>query len=245
VLTGADALTLCERYIERGVHGVFFAPMERVPERALWNRRVAERLSEAGIAVVLLDRDLLEFPQRSSFDLVGIDNFRAAMLVTDHLIEQGASRICFLARPNFPDTTDLRMAGCREAVRRSSGVTYAEAFVEPTDEATIRALLAKRRPDAFLCANDQTAALLLRTLALIGHPVPDGVLVAGFDDVHYATLLSVPLTTVRQPCRQIARAATTALMERCNDPAIPPREILLPFELVVRQSSGRRSEHAA
>ncbi|QNI35685.1 substrate-binding domain-containing protein [Edaphobacter albus] len=88
------------------------------------------------------------------------------------------------------------------------------------------------------CANDQTAALLLRTLNTLGVGVPSQLLVAGFDDVQYATLLSVPLTTIRQPCREIARAATLALIERIADPAIPAREILLPVELIVRTSTN-------
>jgi GntR family transcriptional regulator of arabinose operon len=216
--SGAHALALCEGYIERAVDGVFFAPMELVSDRALWNQRVADRLTSAGVPMVLLDRDLHEFPGRSAFDLIGIDNFRAAILVTQHLIERGAHRICFLAKPDFPDTTDLRTAGCREAVRRARGVQY-----------------------AFLCANDQTAALLLRTLHGLGLAIPDQMRVAGFDDIQYATLLSVPLTTIRQPCREIARAATLALLERIAEPAIPAREILLPVELVVRQSTGNQA----
>jgi GntR family transcriptional regulator of arabinose operon len=239
--SGAHALALCEGYIERAVDGVFFAPMDLVSDRALWNQRVADRLTSAGVPMVLLDRDLHEFPGRSAFDLIGIDNFRAAILVTQHLIERGAHRICFLAKPDFPDTTDLRTAGCREAVRRARGVQYAEAFVDPVDKTAVAALIAKRRPDAFLCANDQTAALLLRTLHGLGLAIPDQMRVAGFDDIQYATLLSVPLTTIRQPCREIARAATLALLERIAEPAIPAREILLPVELVVRQSTGNQA----
>jgi GntR family transcriptional regulator of arabinose operon len=238
VESGEHALELCEKYIERGVDGVFFSPMELVRDRALWNRRVADRLTSAGIPLVLLDRDLQEFPTRSAYDLIGIDNLRAAMLVTQHLIEQGARRICFLAKPGYPDTTDLRTAGCREGVRRAPGVRYAEAFVDPTDVTAISSLLASRKPDAILCANDQTAALLLRTLYGLGVTIPTQISVAGFDDIQYATLLSVPLTTIRQPCREIGRAATLALLERISEPGIPPREILLPFELIVRQSTG-------
>jgi GntR family transcriptional regulator of arabinose operon len=238
VTTGEDALALCERYIDRGVDGIFFAPMELVPDRASWNLRVSERLTQAGIPLVLLDRDLLEFPSRSNFDLIGIDNLRAAILITQHLIDRGARRICFLARPAYPDTTDLRIVGCREAVRRATGVSYAEALVDPTDECAIAALLKRRTPEAFLCANDQTAALLLRSLAALQVVVPDQIFVAGFDDVRYATLLSVPLTTIRQPCREIARAATLAMLERIADPTAPARAILLPFDLIVRQSTG-------
>jgi len=239
IATGADALDLCEQYIQRGVDGVFFAPMETVPDREVWNRSVADALLHAKIPLVLLDRDLDEFPSRSNFDLIGIDNFRAAITITQHLLQAGSRRLCFFARPEYPSTTDLRLAGCREAIHRAaSGSTLSIAFINPEDRATIQALLQKEKPDAFLCANDQTAALLLRTLNDLGVRTPSAVRIAGFDDVHYATLLSVPLTTIRQPCREIARAATLALMERTTDQEIPAREILLPYELIVRQSTG-------
>src|SRR4030095_14215010 len=70
----------CEQFIQRQVSGVFFAPFERVAEQQEVNRHLAERLRQAGIAVVLLDRDLGPFPSRSEFDLVGIDNFAAGYI---------------------------------------------------------------------------------------------------------------------------------------------------------------------
>ena len=239
IATGADALSLCEQYIQRGVDGVFFAPMETVPDRALWNRRVADALLSARIPLVLLDRDLCEFPARSNFDLIGIDNFRAAIIVTQHLLDVGSRHICFLARREYPSTTDLRLAGCRHAVMRASNsATISAVFINPEDRTAVRDLVRQHEPDAVLCANDQTAALLLRTLNELGIRTPSSIRIAGFDDVQYATLLAVPLTTIHQPCREIARAATLALMERTKDQSIPAREILLPFELIIRQSSG-------
>ena len=70
----------------------------------------------------------------------------------------------------------------------------------------------------------------------------------GIDDVPYASLLPVPLTTLRQPTRQIGEAALAAMLERLARPESPPRDILLPCELVIRESCGgsrneRREPH--
>ncbi|MBV8572749.1 MAG: substrate-binding domain-containing protein, partial [Acidobacteriaceae bacterium] len=65
---------------------------------------------------------------------------------------------------------------------------------------------------------------------------PDDLCVVGFDDVKYANLLPVPLTTVRQPCADIGAAAITAMLQRLERPAITGRDILLDFRIVVRQS---------
>jgi hypothetical protein len=66
-----QAERLCQQYIDRKVSGVFFAPLELTVDKEAVNRRIAKNLSAAGIPLVLLDRDVAEFPERSSFDLVG------------------------------------------------------------------------------------------------------------------------------------------------------------------------------
>lgn len=240
VATAEDALALCRQYIHRKVDGVFFAPIETISDRASVNRQIANMLHEAGIPIVLLDRDLVEFPIRSEHDLIGIDNFSAGFVLMEHLIALGNRTFRFLARPNYPSTTDLRLAGCREALIRA-GLTQSQRlswFGEPGDSEFIRKLISPTLPDAIICSNDQTAAKLIQTLSGLRIRLPQDLRVAGFDDVRYATLLSVPLTTIHQPCREIGRAAVLAMQERIRHPNRTPHEILLPFKLIVRDSSG-------
>ena len=63
---------------------------------------------------------------------------------------------------------------------------------------------------------------------------------AGIDDVKYASLLSVPLTTIHQPCADIGAMAIGAMLERLRNPKLPARDMLLNFHLVVRESCGPR-----
>jgi DNA-binding LacI/PurR family transcriptional regulator len=238
VASAEDAEQLCKHYINRKVSGVFFAPLESITDRQAVNRRIVSQLRAAGIAVILLDRDVDEFPQRSEFDLIGIDNFSAGFILTRHLIDLGHRRFAFLARPSFPSTTDLRLAGCREAASRAN-VGSVEFYVEePENPDLFIHLLQSKPPDCIICANDRTAALLIQNLLARGIKVPTDVCVVGFDDVRYATLLSVPLTTIRQPCREIGQVAVRVMKERIANPSFPARQILLPVELVVRQSCG-------
>ena len=115
---------------------------------------------------------------------------------------------------------------------------------EPNDAEFIKNMLSPTPPNAIICSNDQTAAKLIQTLSLLGVRLPQDVRVVGFDDVRYATLLSVPLTTIRMPCRAIGRAAVRAMQERIRHPNRTPQEILLPFRLVVRQSCGAAATEA-
>ncbi len=110
--------------------------------------------------------------------------------------------------------------------------------IDPEDSDEVRAFMAASKPEAIVCANDRTAARLMRTLLRDEYRIPRDVRVVGIDDVEYASLLPVPLTTLRQPTRQIGDAALTAMLERVARKDLPPRDILLHAELVVRESCG-------
>jgi GntR family transcriptional regulator, arabinose operon transcriptional repressor len=230
---------VCNSYIRQTVAGVFFAPLELTEDKDRINQSVIAVLESAGIPIVLLDRDIVAFPQRSRFDLVGIDNRRAGFLLADHLIRLGCRRIDFLARPDSAPTVMLRIAGYREALL-SAGIAPDPQWVhsaEPTDDKLVRQIV-DDGATAVICANDLTAANFMRTLDTLGCPVPKKIRVVGFDDVRYAELLRPSLTTIHQPCLEIGTIAMQVMLERIENPAFPPRDILAQPILIVRQSCG-------
>jgi GntR family transcriptional regulator, arabinose operon transcriptional repressor len=81
----------------------------------------------------------------------------------------------------------------------------------------------------------------MQSLLSLVHRIPHDFKIVGIDDVEYAKLLPVPLTTVHQPCREIGRAAISAMLERIKDPNMLARDILLDCRLVVRASCGSTS----
>jgi LacI family transcriptional regulator len=234
------AAELCEQFIARRVSGVFFAPFELTRQKEGVSQRLAETLRQAGIPVVLLDRDVASFPTRSDFDLVGIDNVAGGYLLAEHLIKLGCKRLAFVARPHSAPTVEARIAGAREALVRYRCETPRNWVHtgDPGDPKFVRSLVAGRQWDAFICANDHTAAVLLRALEQAKLRVPRDVRLVGFDDVKYATLLGVTLTTIHQPCRDIAVTAFRAMLERIAEPTLPARSMFLSPRLVVRESCG-------
>lgn len=228
-----------EWMLERGISGVLFAPLENVADRERENQAICALFTSAGIPVVLLDRDIVEFPGRSNNDVVGMDDVRAGAMVGDHLTERGLHPALFLSRPNHPATTDLRSAGCRWALARGGATVPNTWHVsgDPTDHEWVAATLSKHSPRVVVCANDRTAALLIQTLARLGRRVPQDVAVVGFDDVVYSRLLPVALTTVAQPFAQIAEVAVNRLLQRIEQPAMPATELLLAAQLMVRDST--------
>jgi DNA-binding LacI/PurR family transcriptional regulator len=223
--------------VAKKVSGVFFAPLELTREKDLINRRIADVFDRARIAVVLLDRDLVPYPDRSRYDLVGIDNRRAGYTVTAHLLKTGCRRVAFVGRPRSAPTVDARISGYREAMSDAK-LAASVHRIDPEDGEAVTRILTKARPDGFLCANDYTAAQLLKTLTALGVAVPERVRMAGVDDVKYASLLSVPLTTIHQPCADIGAVAVSTMLDRLRNPKLPARDVCLNFHLVVRESSG-------
>ena len=91
--------------------------------------------------------------------------------------------------------------------------------------------------DAIFCANDAMAAGALETIRARGLRVPDDVALAGFDDLDFAADLDPPLTTVRQGVREQGAEAAHTLLQLIRDPDGGPRRVILPTELVIRQST--------
>jgi GntR family transcriptional regulator, arabinose operon transcriptional repressor len=188
----------------------------------------------------LLDRNFLSYPNGSPYDLVAIDHRRAGFMATEHLLKLGCERIAFVAYTQSASTVEARIAGYREAL------FVWGAPLEPSlvwrlsaEGASDLALMVERqKPQAIVCANDRTAGQVMHTLMERDCRIPNDVRIVGIDDVQYASLLPVPLTTVHQPCREIGVAAVAAMLERIASPETPRRDILLDCKLVVRESCG-------
>jgi GntR family transcriptional regulator of arabinose operon len=235
-----QAEKLCEYYLSRNLSGVFFAPLELSAGKDAVNQRITRAFDDAGVPVVLLDRDICDYPARSRYDLVGIDNRRAGRVITDHLIAQGARRIAFFGRPYSAPTVRQRILGYRDAVQAAhiDGLEPAQIVGDAGDRQTVERLLQQQVPDAIVCANDYIAAQLMTTLDALGVKVPSQIKVTGMDDVKYAGLLKVPLTTIRQSCVDIGSAALLAMRDRVAHPYLPARDFIIDFQLIVRSSSG-------
>ena len=244
---GQQAIDLCDRYIRDQVGGVFFAPVEHAADKDSVNARIIASFSHAKIPVVLLDRDYVPYPERSPYDLVGIDNRRVGYSITHHLFRRGCEKVMFFARPGSAATLAARVAGFMEAVVKDAGA-FESMLVQrcdPRDASSIGELVSTHRPDGIVCGNDVTAGKLMHTLDQLGLEVPEDVMVGGIDDVKYAELLRVPLTTVRQPCGAIGEAAFHTMLSRIESPDAVARDVLIGCDLIERESTKRLGHGAA
>ncbi len=236
-----QAWRLCQQYVSRKVSGVFFAPLEFESGAEKMNRRIVSALHEAGIAVVLLDRRCCRVPEGRRCDLVGLNNRQAGYTATEHLVHLGCRRIGFIGCHGAPSTIGERMGGYEEALRAHGlrPVGGSESHLQILAEEQARKSTRRRDSvEAFVCVNDRVAGELMHTFLARGVAIPDEIRIVGIDDVVYASLLPVPLTTVRQPTREIGEAALRTMLERIRTPHQSSREVLLDGQLVIRQSCG-------
>ena len=256
-----EARDLAASLVAQCVSGVILQPVTRCDGAGEANRAIVSTFAEARIPVVLIDYDIALSSGRSDYDMVGINNFEAGRCLGTHLREAGARRIAFLVHPNASASVALRYAGVAAATAASppqhqTGASRQRATVscqvfrldaEPEDAEAVADALRRLRPDAFACGNDKVAARLHQTLAALGRRVPDDVLLAGFDDIQIARAMTPQLTTMHQPCEDIATTAFRTLLERIANPSLPPRDIFLQAPLIIRESTARplRSRGAA
>jgi GntR family transcriptional regulator of arabinose operon len=233
-----QAIQLCQQCIRRAVSGAFFAPLELSAKSADINGRVMNQLRAAEIPVVLLDRRPEETSGAGRCDLAGIDNHRAGYLATDHLLRLGVRRIGFLGYENQASTVKARILGYWDALTaRGDDAGREQVFLVPADD-RLDLPESARDCEAFVCANDRVAGRLMHALLARGIRIPVDVRIVGIDDVNYASLLPVPLTTVQQPCRDIGEAALRLMLDRLDRPKAPARDVLLDCKLVIRESCG-------
>ena len=239
-LRNKQAERLARHLVSLPAAGVVMQPVAFHEDAERVNGVIADILGEAGMPVVLIDYDVVQPPDRSRYDLVAIDNFSAGRRVAAHLLDVGAKRICCLLCGLSAESVHVRFAGVdaeyhRALPERHVGVIKAKA----DDERAIAAGLREFRPDAIVCSNDVAATALSKTLGKLGVRIPNDVMLAGFDDVRLAGEMKPGLTTIHQPCFEIATTAFRTLLERMKNPELPPRQILLEAPLVIRESTSR------
>ncbi len=200
-------------------------------------------LEEATIPTVLVD--CVETPTIPS---VAVDNFRGAYLATQHAIELGHTHIAHLCGALTLEVARQRADGYRQALA-DYGLHQPQMLTPLNDRwdyrsgyyATRKLLEGSPRPTAIFAAGDQMAIGAYRALAEAGLRVPDDMSVIGFDDIEAAQYTIPPLTTIRQPLDQIAGSAFGLLLDLLDGQQPATTSIILPPELIVRDSTRRLS----
>ncbi|HEX4701180.1 MAG TPA: LacI family DNA-binding transcriptional regulator [Pseudonocardiaceae bacterium] len=210
---------------------------------------MARSLSQQDIAAIARSIPVVMLANRArrGLDVVSADNRGGARDMTSHMIEvHGCREIAFVGGPARSPDSVARFAGFQDALRAADLSTPDEpaaagGFTESGGARAMRELLAHgRRPEAIVFGNDEMAIGALSVLRAARIRVPVDIAVTGFDDIAAARHVHPPLTTVRQPMRQLGERSVRLLLDRLDQPTAPRRSITLPVEMVPRRSCGCR-----
>jgi LacI family transcriptional regulator len=182
-------------------------------------------------------------------NVVEIDNIRAIKKAVEYLISMGHKKIVHFAGPIESAHTKERIDGFRYAFSESSLAFNKEmiipigGYTKVSYENTIRYFKSKQPkeyPTAIVCFNDMQALTVIAALRSLNIKVPKDISVIGNDDIHYAHINFVPLTTIRSPQREIGQKAAEMLIRNIeSSTSIPIERIMLDTELIIRKSTKK------
>lgn len=221
--TDATVLDLADRVDGMAIHGgtVSTETIARVAEQI----RVVVMASQAG-------------PAQAS---VSVANDTMEELTRHLLVDHGYRQLAFVGTPDgSPDVTTRWQAflAAHTAARRMPPAEPIRVGLQQSDGALAAEQLLDGdgdRPDAVVCANDETALGFLLSALGRGLRVPQDIAITGFDDLPMAALVRPALTTIRQPIRELAATTARLLADPLGQEA---GDIVLPTELILRGSCG-------
>lgn len=172
-----------------------------------------------------------------------IDNLGASYEATRHLVELGHRRIAYIGDRLGHQSDTERSAGYRRALEEA-GIEFEPTLAvrgngmpEGGEDAMAQLLSLPQPPTAVFCYNDMTALGVMRRIRAIGLRIPRDVSVVGFDDLYLSQYLEPPLTTVRQPMRQMGRMAMETLLHIFDGPH-STHNLRVEGQLIVRRSTA-------
>ena len=200
------------------------------------------RLQQSALPMVLIDRKIPEF----ACDVVGLDNTQAATTATEHLVEKGFEALLFLSEPlGSVNTRRERLSAFRQTLQRHSGIIAENAEVPLNDGAMLDNVLRhfhshhRGMRKAVISANGALTLQVARSLKRVGLIWGSDIGLLGFDELEWAELAGVGITTLKQPTWQIGFAAVEQVVRRIEGSNDPVRERVFSGELIVRGSTSR------
>lgn len=227
-----------EAFIRHGRGGLLWVPALDTPEETF------DLISRQGIPTVTFLRHL-----RRDLDHVGIRNADATSAATAYLADLGHKRIAYLGGTDMTVVRKERIVGYRQTLAARGLGPDIVWNCEDNKLAGLDAMLALRHahPDisAVVCNGDMVA--LGASLALVRSGLRPGkdLSVIGFDDIQDAAVATPPLTTMAVCPRNLGRRLARVLLDRIQDPGMPPTVVEISAELVVRETTGAPQDAAS
>lgn len=206
-----------------------------------------KNLHQKGLPIVLFDRIA---PGIDTHTII-VDNFKGTYEATEHLINNGYSKIAAISNSEFLSISSERLAGYKEALN-SNGIKINNDYIKhcfyggmvfsEVEDAINQLLTLKDPPEAIVTLSDKLTMWSLKTIKRRGLKIPDDIALVGFSNSDITELTDPPLTVVRQPALEMGKAATELLLQLIESkrPVTEFEKRILSPEFVIMESGKRR-----
>jgi len=201
---------------------------------------VLDVLQQENLPYILVNR----YPDTTdSHVYVGMDNRFAGEMAARHLLTSGKSRLAVISGPDHFSTSVERVKGFVQAAK-SYGIQVSDSFIcngnytENGGYESVRRLYEQSTPapDGLFCTNDLMAYGAIQYLIENGYTLPQDIRVIGCDNIPFSTYCRIPLSTIDYPKYEMGAIAVRMLIERIQDPNCRQHSVILPPQLIIRES---------
>ena len=241
----SNGLAICRLTIQQVQKGQMPAAMrsghlDGIVLRGWWLPELARWISEIGVPCVLVDCDRFVpgIPQ------VQIESIQAMDDIVGHLTKHGAQNIATITGDMEHLNSQERLAGLQMALTRrgkslpDTRIVIEHGYKEEAGRRGVQTLCERNIPfDAIVCQNDLIALGAMRELAAAGLSVPNDIKVVGFDNMEFAGLPEVGLTTIDACPHKLGEMGTNLLLEKLNGKNVDDVHLRVATRLIVRQSA--------
>jgi len=204
------------------------------------NDKQAERITNNDMPVVLIDSDKPEFSR------VNVDDQEGGRMAAEHLVNLGHRKIGFISSHlenplQFSSTLNRYRGYCKalDAAGIPINPSYQKEGEHGREEAEEMAISLLQQPDpptAIFASSDTKAVGVLDAAKKMKVKIPEQLSVIGYDNIRDAEYLN--LTTIQQPLFQAGLVGGETLLRLIDQPQMGPEEIILPVELVIRETTA-------
>lgn len=226
-----------EMMVHHPVDGILLVPTD---SRSSYLKRVAA----GNTPVITIDRPM----EVATTDSVGVENRKGARMAVEHLVQHGYKKISCVTANAHLLTIKERIAGYKESMRAAKLPHSRELRLSNGISAkpALSGLFSSRnRPDALFTANNASTIWVIEALRDLNIEIGKDVALVGFDDVDFFTVITPPITAVRQPATELGDVSARLLLQRINgDSATSSVRVVLPVTLTIRESCGCKRNRA-
>lgn len=176
---------------------------------------------------------------------VGINDYTSTEIAINYYHSMGREKIGFINGPMEFKYSQNRLAAYK-SIMANLGIDIPSSWIIQLPElnhdiaftSIVQVLSSPNPPDCFFAVSDVLAAAAIKAAQYCNLQVPSDIMVIGFDNTDISQLATPSITTIKQPCYQLGFLACELLFEKIENPASKVKQMKLPTELIIRESTA-------